>query len=429
MTGTIAIGRDIRDVYGRRYRVGETDRELLGRSRGWMLWAAWAAMLAAGAGQYGYGALLPSLAGLHGWSLRQGCWVLAVWTVCQSAALFPVAWARARLRLAPGFTLATGAVLCAAGLVTVGGTGSFAVVVVDHAVLGGIGAGLVYGTCLSVVARWYPERSSRTALVSGAFAYGSIPFLVLAGGVSSPGTAGVVAALVVLVLAGTGAVVLRDPPEDWWPRHIDPKSWALDKSVNPSLRRNRPAIRRYAVGELIRCRESRVLYTVMAFAAAVSLFDLAYLAAFARTAGLAAVAALAGASGIARGGAGWAGARFGRRAVLRAALATGGVAQLVLLAGAENLPALFAGACLAGAAAGTCYAVLPSLVEGHFGERFGLPNFGLFYGAKAVGGLIGAVLAAYAAAVPGFLVAAVLAVAAAALLGSLRQPGRPRLLG
>ncbi|WP_043841308.1 MFS transporter [Amycolatopsis taiwanensis] len=428
MSGMIATRRDVRDFYGRRYRVGESDRELLGRSRGWMRWAAWVAMLAAGAGQYGYGALLPSFVSAHGWSWQQGCWVLAVWTVCQSAALYPVARARARLRLAPAFTLAAGAVLCASGLLTLGGTGSFTVVMVNHAVLGGIGAGLIYGTCLSVVSRWYPEQPARTAVVSGAFAYGSIPILVVAGGVSHPATAGVVAGLAVLVLAGASAVVLRDPPEDWWPGHIDPREWALDKTVNPSLRRNRPAIRRYSVAEVVRCRQARTLYTVVACAAAVSLFDLAYLAVFARGAGLAAMGALAFASGLARGAAGWAGARFGRRAILRTALAVGGVAQLVLLAGDRDPAVLFAGACLAGAASGACYALLPSLVESHFGERLGLPNFGLFYGAKAAGGLIGALFAAYFSAVAGFLVTAGLALFAAILLRSLRQPGRPRLL-
>src|SRR4051812_14662564 len=102
MSTVIAIRRDF---YGRRYRIGESDRVLLGRSRGWMLGAAWLAMLAAGAGQYGYGGLLPALTEVHGWTLAQGCWVLAIWTVCQSATLYPLARARARLRLPPAAPL------------------------------------------------------------------------------------------------------------------------------------------------------------------------------------------------------------------------------------------------------------------------------------------------------------------------------------
>ncbi|WP_236788687.1 MFS transporter [Amycolatopsis sp. GM8] len=394
----------IRDFYGRRYRIGESDRALLGRPRGWMLGAAWAAMLAAGVGQYGYGALLPALVAERGWTWAQGCWVLALWTVCQSASVYPAA------RLRPAVALAVGAVLCASGFVALAGSGDFAVVLVSHAMLGGIGAGLVYGTCVNVVARWYPERSSRVALTSGAFAYGAIPFMLLGSGP---------AAAVVLVLAGAAALVLRNPPEDWWPQHVDPRRWALDKTVNPSLRRNRPAIRQYSVAEVVRCPESRPLYFAVACAAAVLLFDIAYLSAFK---GLLAAALFAGASGIGRAGVGWAGARFGRRVVLCGALVVAGLVQLLVIG-----PFTLVGACLAGAACGACYALLPGVVEGHFGERLGLSNFGLFYGAKAVGGLLGVLLAAYVAGPTGFVVTAVLGVVAAVLVGALRQPGRPVL--
>lgn len=395
----------IRDFYGRRYRIGESDRSLLGRPRAWMLGATWVAMLAAGAGQYGYGALLPSIVAERGWSWQQGCWVLALWTVCQSASVYPAA----RMRLRPAPTLAAGAVLCASGFIAVAGSGDFLVVLVSHAVLGGLGAGLVYGTCVSVVTRWYPERASRVALTTGAFAYGAVPFLLLGFGA---------AAAVVLVLGVAGALVLRNPPEDWWPQHVDPRRWALDKTVNPSLRRNRPAVRQYSIAEVVRCPASRQLYLAVSCAAAILLFDVAYLAAFR---GILAAALFACASGLARAGAGWAGVQLGRRAVLCGALAIGGLAQLLVLSSLAIV-----GACVAGAACGACYALLPGVVEGHFGERLGLPTFGLFYGAKAAGGVIGVLLAAYAGGA-GFAVTAVLGVAAAALVASLRQPGRPVL--
>ncbi|TVT20787.1 MFS transporter, partial [Amycolatopsis acidiphila] len=278
----------IRDFYGRRYRIGESDRALLGRPRAWMLGATWAAMLAAGAGQYGYGALLPAIVADRGWTWQQGCWVLALWTVCQSASVYPAA----RARFTPAATLLVGAVLCASGFVALAGSGDFVVVLVSHAVLGGLGAGLVYGTCVRVVTRWYPERSSRVALVTGAFAYGALPFLLLGFGA---------AAIVVVVLAGASALVLRNPPEDWWPQHVDPQRWALDKTVNPSLRRNRPPIRQYSIAEVVRCPASRQLYFAVSCAAAISLFDIAYLAAFK---GILAAALFAGASGVARAGAG-----------------------------------------------------------------------------------------------------------------------------
>ncbi|NIJ11225.1 MFS family permease [Saccharomonospora amisosensis] len=435
--------KEIRDFYGRRYRVGETDRELLGRSRAWMLWAAWAAMLVASAGQYGYGALMPVLGNTHGWSLQQSAWVLAVWILCQSGSVYPAARARGRLGLPPAATMLTGAALCATGLITLGGSSSVVVVLLNHGVLGGIGAGLIYGTCLGVVAKWYPERPARTAFVSGAFAYGSIPFVLLAGrfaGTGSTRTFLWLAGVAVIVLVGAAAMILRDPPKRWWPAHVDPRAWALDKTVNPGLRRNRPAIRFYSAREIVRCRESGLLYLAVTCAAAVILFDIAYVSVFATASGwspafgAAALAVLAAASGVTRTAEGWAGDRFGRRNVVRAALYTGAAAQVLLLTGGSHgLATLFlAGAAASGAAAGACYGLLPGLVEGHFGERPGLPNFGLFYGAKAVGGLIGVALAGHVVAADGyqgvFLGAAVLGLAGAGLVRVLRQPGRPRLL-
>ncbi|WP_199433610.1 MFS transporter [Qaidamihabitans albus] len=434
--------REIRDFYGRRYRVGETDRELLGRSRAWMLWAAWSAMLVASVGQYGYGALMPVLGASHGWTLAQSGWVLAVWILCQSGTVYPAARLRSRFGLAPAATMLAGAALCATGLVTLGGSSGFMVVLLNHGVLGGIGAGLIYGTCLGVVAKWYPERPARTAFVSGAFAYGAIPFVVLAGRFAGPGSLELflgAAGAAVVVLVGAAALVLRDPPEFWWPAHVDPRAWALDKSVNPGLRGNRPAIRRYSAAEMLRCPASGLLYLAVTCAAAVILFDIAYLAVFVTGNGwgpgfgAAALAVLAAASGVTRTAEGWAGDRFGRRRVVRVALYGGGLAQVILLLAGEHglAPLLLVGAGLAGAGAGACYGLLPGLVEGHFGERPGLPNFGVFYGAKAVGGLLGVALAGHVVGSEGyalaFVVAAALSLTGAGLVRLLRQPGRPRL--
>src|SRR5690625_5744298 len=80
--------REIHDFYGRLYRVGQSDRELLGRSRAWMLAAACLAMLVAGVGQYGYAAMMPMLGGTRGWSLAASAMVLATWILCQSSTVY-----------------------------------------------------------------------------------------------------------------------------------------------------------------------------------------------------------------------------------------------------------------------------------------------------------------------------------------------------
>lgn len=398
---------EVTDFYGRRYRVGESDRELLGHSRTWVLVAACAAMLVAGAGQYGFGLIVGGSYGL-----------LAIWVATQAIAVFPLALLRERTHVPPTAAMIVGAVLTAVGDLFAGPW---------SAVLGGLGAAVVYGTCFGVVAKWFPERRTYLGLVSGAFAAGAVLFW-------TP-----LPIIAVVVIAACG-FLLKEPPADWWPQRPDPRKWALDKTVNLSLRHSRPAIRRYTPGELLRCPTSAVMYVLVACAAAAWLFDVAYLAAFVAASGwgyafaAVAVCLLTLAGGVARWATGWAGQRFGVGRVVRSTLALGALGQLMLIvAGQHQNGVLLAfAALLVGTTAGCCYALLPALVEAHFGDQAGLLNFGLVYSAKAAGGVVGIGAAAsvvglygYAA---GFLLAAGLAVVAAIAGGMLRQPGVPRLL-
>ncbi|NBH10473.1 MFS transporter, partial [Amycolatopsis sp. SID8362] len=206
--------RELRDVYGRRYRVGESDRELLGRPRTWITWLAAAAMLAAGVQQYGFGAIVPALSRAHGWTFGGIAPAFAVWAICQAGVAFPAAWLRDRGVLPAPAAMTAGAVLCAAGLVTLGHASSLVTVFLGYSVLGGLGTGLVYATCVGAVLAWFPERTGpRAGIVSGAFAFGSVPFVVLAAALpeSRAVLLDVTAALVLVVIAGCGAV-LRYPP-------------------------------------------------------------------------------------------------------------------------------------------------------------------------------------------------------------------------
>ncbi|MEV6609959.1 MFS transporter [Kutzneria sp. NPDC051319] len=398
---------EVTDFYGRRYRVGESDRELLGHSRNWVLAAACVAMLVAGAGQYGFGLIVGG-----------EYWLLAIWVATQAVAVFPLAWLRERLHVRPTLAMIAGAMLTALGDLFAGAW---------TAVLGGLGAAIVYGACFGVVAKWFPERRTCLGLVSGAFAAGSVLF-------ATP-----LSIIAVVVITACG-FVLREPPPDWWPAKPDPRKWALDKTLNLSLKHNRPAIRRYTPGQLLRCPTSAVMYVLVACAAAAWLFDVAYMAAFVASSGwgyafaAVAVCVLTLASGVARWATGWAGERFGVGRVVRTALALGALGQLLLIVAGQHQAAvlLVFAALLVGTTAGCCYALLPALVEAHFGDQAGLLNFGLVYSAKAVGGIVGiglttTMVATYGYAA-GFLLAAGLGVLGALAGGMLRQPGVPRLL-
>jgi MFS family permease len=401
------MATEVTDFYGRRYRVGESDRELLGHSRNWVLAAACVAMLVAGAGQYGFGLIVGG-----------NYWLLAIWVATQAVAVFPMAWLRERLHVKPMLAMVAGAVLTAAGDLFQGPV---------TAVLGGLGAAVVYGTCFGVVAKWFPERRTYLGLVSGSFAAGAVLFA----------TPLPVIALVVITAAG---LLLREPPPEWWPKKPDPRKWALDKTVNLSLRHSRPAIRHYTPSQLLRCPTSAVMYVLVACAAAAWLFDVAYTATFVASSGwgyafaAVTVSVLTLASGVARWATGWAGEQFGVGRVVRAALALGALGQLLMIVAGQHQSGVLMvfAALLVGTTAGCCYALLPALVEAHFGDQAGLLNFGLVYSAKAVGGIVGiglttTMVATYGFAA-GFLLAAGLGVLGAVAGGMLRQPGVPRLL-
>ncbi|MFD0204554.1 MULTISPECIES: MFS transporter [Saccharothrix] len=425
--------REVLDVYGRRYRIGESDRELLGRPRSRIAWLSGIAMLVTGTAQYGFGALVPALG--QRWGLVELCWAFALWTAFQAGIAFPAAWLRERGLLPPRHAVVLGAVLSAIGLLTLGSADHLLVVYLGYSLVGGIGTGLVYATCVGTVIRWFPDRvTGRIALVTGAFALGGVPFALAAGLWFDPGErAGFlsVAALVVLVVVTACGLPLRDPPRNWWPVDVDPRH-----RERRTHRSNRPAIRHFGPGEALRSGVLVPMYVTVVFAAAVSLFDLVFLAVFADGTVFAAVAlaVLAASAGAGRILAGRISEAIGRRLTLRLAMATGGLAQLVLLFGGQrqDAVALLVGAGVAGLGTSCCYSLLVGLVREYFGEDTAPLNFAVIYSAKALGGVLGVGLASLVVVSHGypgpFLAAAVLGVAGAALGGRFSRPGRPHHL-
>ncbi|MEV4756859.1 OFA family MFS transporter [Micromonospora sp. NPDC049559] len=441
-SSTTAV-REIRDVYGRRYRVGETDRELIGRSRAWMIRLSWASMLAISLFQYGFGAAIPALTGANGWSHGDAFAVLALWVVCQAGSSPLAAWWYRRLRARPAVPMLVGAAGCLVALVTLGHSGDLATVLLGYSVLGGVGAGLVYMTCIATVTEWFPERTAgRVGLVSGAFGYGALPFVAVAAyalGVDNRAAILDATAAVVFVVVATAALLLRKPPAHWWPPHIDPQRWAVDRRLNRSIPNNTPAIRPHSPRAALRSGMLPIMFLVVVLTSGIALFDIAYLGGYARTAQsaplvlLASIGALAAATGIGRTVTSSLSDRFGRRRTLGLSLGLGAVAQFGLLASlhAEQTVAVVGFAALAGAGTGAGYSLMVSVVRDWFGGEANLTNYGIVYSGKAVGGVLGIWLAGLVVAAPGAIVASVVAgclgLVGALLTARLRQPGRPAL--
>ncbi|MEV4317369.1 MFS transporter [Actinocrispum sp. NPDC049592] len=419
----------VRDCFGRTYQVGPEPEALIGRSRAWMAWLPWAAMAATGVMQYGFGSLVPKLTD-RGWSVGATLWLLAVWAVFQALAGFPTAYLRERGRLGPRGVMVTGAVLMLAGMVSLAHFDSYLGALLGYSVLGGTGAGLVYATCSSTVAKWFPERmAARVSFVTGAFAYGAVPFAV-AFLFTPPAVAlDVAAVLVGLVVAGTG-LFLADPPPNWWPPEIDPQEWARDRRRSPA----RPT-RQFSFAEAMRTGVLPLMYLVLLAASAVSLFTVTFFATLGVRLGIglaviaAGTAILLGANGAGRSLAIRVSERLGRRRALAAVLAAQAVGQ-VCLAGAAASHSVFLlllAAILAGAGGGAFYPLFASLAREFFGDKDIAKTHAVVYSAKAFGGIIGVGLASAAVAgwgFPGvFLISGIVALGSAILGLRLRRPG------
>ena len=76
--------REVTDANGRMFRVGEEPAQILGRSRSYMVWLPWVAMMAAGVFEYAYGSAAKTLQASYDWSDTQTFTLTGVWGFFQA---------------------------------------------------------------------------------------------------------------------------------------------------------------------------------------------------------------------------------------------------------------------------------------------------------------------------------------------------------
>ncbi|MGH3437272.1 MAG: OFA family MFS transporter [Sciscionella sp.] len=400
---------------GRMFRVGETPKQLLGYPRWVVIMAAWFAMCLAGVLEYTWGALSGSLASAHHWGSAPVYWLFSIYIVFESFVQIGTGMLRSKGVLPVRYAVIAGGIVC--GIVSYGITAyssSIWTAYLGYAVLGGIGSGMVYSSCINIVAKWYPDKKGwRTGFVNGGWAYGAVPFILAVGGFSTAGGVGelsptavrtfiLVQGVIMTVGIFIAGMFMKDPPNSWWPEHVDPLNWAKNKRTARDLASNPPALGHYTLREMWNTPQAKWLCAQHALYVGCGLFGVAYYYAFGTAMHLGAFAVVGGVAGfalcdgIARPFYGWLSEYIGRRRTMAYAYTGNVIFQiLTLIAGFTHQGVLFAiCAVISGGLAGANFPMTAATVSDYYGENNNAINYGSVYAWKALGGSFAGGLAA-----------------------------------
>lgn len=81
--------REVTDANGRVYRIGESDVDIMGRKRKWMVILPWVGMMGISSAEYAFASAEETLHTAHQWSNQHIFWMLGVWVFFQAAVAFP----------------------------------------------------------------------------------------------------------------------------------------------------------------------------------------------------------------------------------------------------------------------------------------------------------------------------------------------------
>lgn len=437
VTSTTSSYREI-TTGNRTYRVGESPKDILGVSRSYMVWLPWVAMMAAGVFEYAYGSAVKVLQDSYGWSDTATFTLAGVWGFFQAGIALPAGRLREKKILSPRAAMLIGAVCSLIAFVNLGLTSNLVANILCYGVIGGIGTGLVYATCINLVGKWFPEKKgARVGFVNGGFAYGSIPFIVIFSYWFSVGNHTVVLALVgayMFILMAICGWLFKDPPQNWWPTEVDPENYLKNQAAAKNLKKNPPAAKQFTWNEAIRTWQIKVMWIALVATSGVSFFGINYQVKFAKASHFALYVAVLSAvllalvNGTGRGLVGWLSDRLGRKQTLLLICAVLGIAQYgVGYAGTHhNQTLFFAFAVISGFGGGAFYPMFAIMTPDYFGENYNASNYGTVYSGKLLGavcaGPLGAALIDASGYGASYILAGSLALGAGLLVLTLRRP-------
>ncbi|MFO7926591.1 MFS transporter [Natronomonas sp.] len=406
----------------------ERAKSVLGFSRWWQIAAAAAMMAAVSPYQYVWSSIEGPLAESLDIGLPALGAVFSFYVVFQSLSQLPAGWWRDRR--GPRKLTYLAAILAGGGYIGL----AYATAVWQLYVLyslGAIGVGIIYTVAVNTAVKWFPDRTGlTTGIGTMAFAGGSalvVPYV--RANATVVGYADVlrnVGGGILLVLL-VGAVLLRDPPDDWL--GYDEKDEVGGRELAASLRG-----RAYTTKEMLKTWQFWLLYAMFVATAAADLIVIANVVRFAEHLGLAAIVATAAATllplsaGVSRMILGEASDRFDRIHVMTGSFVLAGLFRFGLIgAGTAGASIAFV-AMVVGAMffSSPLYVYFPSVIADYYGAEHSSSNYAVLYTAKVGGGVFAGTVVGFLVAafgwIPTFTLGAVLALAAGLAALVLRPP-------
>lgn len=384
---------------GRETNYADRAKEILGFSRWWQIVAAAGMMAAVSPYQYVWSSIEQPLAANLDIALPALGAVFSFYVVFQSLSQFPAGWWRDRR--GPGVLTFLAAILAGGGYIGLAYATSVWQLYVLYST-GAIGVGIIYTVAVNTAVKWFPDRTGlTTGIGTMAFAGGSaliVPYVRANATVAAYSDVLRNVGIGILIVSLVGAILLRDPPEDWLGmsnKNTD------DNRLAASLRG-----RDYTTREMLSTWQFWLLYAMFIAIASADLIVIANVVRFAEALGLAAIVATSAATllpvaaGVSRMILGEVSDRFDRKWVMAISFILAGLFRLGLIgAGAADASIAFV-AMIIGAMffSSPLYVYFPALLADYYGAGNSSGNYAVLYTAKVGGGV-------FAGTVTGFLVA------------------------
>jgi OFA family oxalate/formate antiporter-like MFS transporter len=344
--------------------------------------------------EYVWSSVSPLFSERFGWPIDKIGLIFSFYVIFSSGAALPTGVFRDKY--GPRLLTMLAGVVAAIGLYSLSAS-SYNVILILFGILGSLASGVVYSNTVNISNKWFPDRRGLTVgLITAAFSWGSIPFILWIRGSATITTYPQIISKMALI-AGAIIVVcgyfLNDPP----------KGWGLPGLTTIEKRIRRPSERQFTLRETIRTWQFWALFLSFLLIAAVGLMTVSNIVRYASELGFTAVVAtsvaggLAFTAGLGRPIIGAISDRLRRRedaiilsSILFGLLTLGIYAFGVIHSSIGFLICTFASIF----SWGSLYGVFPAICGDYYGEVYAASNYGLLYLAKLGGGLYGGYLSA-----------------------------------